>query len=158
MAPARQPTAVREEILLYASHHQFFLQDSERPLDPNYSEEAAANRSAIGNGVIAILTGSYDHVRVIVEQHFGEPQLDLTQWDHVTQAGLDINSGMVLIYGCISSSGLFFRVAPGHYCVRSCHANLAAATDSTGDAGDWYLIQFWPAAPFDLQVLKRWQE
>jgi hypothetical protein len=151
---------VEEEIRLYASHRQFYVQDSE-PLgssdsDDFWTEQACEDRLATADGLLAIGTGSYDFVRVRVQEHPSKPPLKLSEWDHVIEAGLDIRTRYLLVMGCLSTSGLFFRVRPGHYRVRCCQANLSASTDSTGDAGDWYLVQFWPTKRSGARVLKRW--
>jgi hypothetical protein len=162
---------IAEELRVYASHRQFYVQDSDPPGttdDPAFwSEEACRNRLAVADGILGIGTGSYDFVKVRVEQHDSQPRLKLSKWDHVTEAGLEVRTKFLLVLGCLSSSGLFFRVRPGHYRVRCCHANLAASVDSTGDAGDWYLVQFWLCAPpeartrtrpTEARILKRWSE
>jgi hypothetical protein len=150
----------REEIRLYASHRQFYIQDSDpagSTADPDFwTDQADEDRLAMANGILGVRTGSYDFVRVRVQEHVTIPLLDLMRWDHVTEAGLMVRTRFLLIEGCLSSSGLFYRVSPGHYRVRCCHANLAASVDSTGNAGDWYLVQFWSAALSERKVLKRW--
>ena len=149
-----------QEIQLYASHRQFYIEDSEpagSSGDPDFwNSQACDDHLAIADGLLGIGTGSYDDVRVKVQHHHSKPPLELGQWDHVTEAGLEVRTGLLLVYGCLEWSGLFFRVPPGHYRVRCCHANLAAASDSTGDAGDWYLVQFWPDERSEPAVLKRW--
>jgi hypothetical protein len=149
-----------EEIRHYASHHQFYVQDSE-PVgssgDPTFwTKTSSENRMAIGDGILAFGTGSYDVVRIRVEYHQEVPNLELDLWDHVVEAGLEIRSSYLIVFGCIQSSGLFFRLRPDHYRVRCCMADLLLATDSTGDAGDWYQVQFWPAEPADPKIIKRW--
>ncbi len=151
---------VAEEIKLYASHGQFYVQDSE-PVsssadDDFWTQAACDDRLAVGNGILGVGTGSFDFVAVRVEEHARKPPLVLSQWDHVTEAGLSIRTEYILVSGCLSSSGLFFRVESGHYRVRCCHANLAASAGSTGDASDWYLVQFWPSPLSERSVLKRW--
>ena len=149
-----------EELRVYASHRQFYVQDSEPPGTTDettfWTEGACENRLAMADGILGIGTGSYDFVKVRVQEHFSEPPVELSQWDHVTEAGLEVRTGLLLVMGCLSSSGLFFRVRPGHYRVRCCHANLAESVVSEGNAGDWYLVQFWPAAPAEARVLKCW--
>lgn len=154
---------VEEEIRLYASHHQFYVQDCDPPGKSDdaefWTETASFNRLAIGDRLLAVGTGTYDFVKVRVEQHDVEPPLELPAWDHVTECGLQVRSQRILIMGCISSSGLFFSVKPQHYRVRVCHANLAESEqevprDWTGPYGDWYLVQFWPAGYAEPQVLK----
>ena len=155
---------VEEETRLYASHSQFYVQDSEprgSSSDPTFwTKEASENRLATGDGILAIGTGSFDFVRVRVEEHQDEPPLDLTQWDHVTESGLEVRTRFVLVMGCLSNSGLFFKVKPSHLRVRVCHANLAQSEQEvpqtwTGDFRDWYLVQFWPSANSTVCVLKR---
>ncbi len=154
---------VEEEIRLYASHHQFYVQDSEprgTADDPTFwTKEASDNRLAVGDGLLAIGTGTYDFVKVRVEQHDPEPPLDLSAWDHVSECGLEVRTRFLLIMGCLSQSGLFFEVRPGHYRVRACHANLAESEQEvpsnwTGEFRDWYLIQFWPGTSSKSMVLK----
>jgi hypothetical protein len=155
---------VDEEIRVYASHHQFYFQDSEAhgsTDDPSFwCEEAFARRLAIADGILGIGTGTYGIVKVRVEQHESEPDIDLAQWDHVTECGLAVQSRFILVMGCLSQSGLFFQVKPGHFCVRACHANLAESeqevpSDWKGDFQDWYLVQFWPGKPLKPRVLKQ---
>jgi hypothetical protein len=149
-----------DEIRLYASHRQFYVQDSE-PLGSSdapdfWTEQASDDHLAIADGLLGIGTGSYDFVRVRVEEHRADPRLELSEWDCVVEAGLNIRSRYLLVMGCLSTSGLFFTVRPGHYRVRCCQANLAASADSTADAGDWYLVQFWPSERSETRILKRW--
>jgi hypothetical protein len=155
---------VEEETRLYAAYHQFYVQDSEprgSPDNPTFwTKEASDNRLAIGDGLVAIGTGTYGSVKVRVEHHGSEPEVDLTQWDHVTECGLDVRTSLILVMGCISQSGLFFLVKPGYYRVRACHANLAESEMEvpatwSGPFGDWYVIQFWPANPSKAGILKR---
>lgn len=149
-----------EEFRLFASHHQFYVQDSD-PIgsmgDPSFwSPESQITRLAKVEGILGIATGSYDEVRVRVEQHTDEPSVDLSAWDHVIEAELTLRSEILLVYGCISPSGIFFFVEPRRYRIRCCQANLAASADCTGEAGDWYLVQFWPSEQEETRILKQW--
>jgi hypothetical protein len=151
---------ISEQIRLYASHHQFYVRDSAPTGNTDdaafWSNDAVSDQLAITDGILGMGTGSYGFVTVNVEGYESEPPVDITLWDHVTEAGLTVASGLIFVEGCLSDSGLFFRVRPGHYRVRCCHANLAAAVDS-GDGGDWYRVQFWPSAPATPSVIKRWR-
>ncbi len=152
-----------EESRLYASYSEFYIQDSE-PVgtaadETFWTPEAGDNRMAIGDGILAVGTSSYAMVKVRVEDHDSEPPLDLSQWDHVTEATLVFRSKLLLVSGCLSSSGLFFQMEPGSYRVRCCHANLVESETEgwtgEGDPGDWYSVHFWPAAYAPPTVLKR---
>ena len=87
-----------KEIRLYASHRQFYVQDSEPPGstdDPAFwTDKTSADRLAITDGILGIRTGSYDDVTVRAEGFSSEPALDLSQWDHVTEAGLEVRTGL----------------------------------------------------------------
>ena len=155
---------IKEEIQLYASHHQFYVQDSEprgSADDPSFwTQEASDNRLAVGDGLLAVGTGTYGFGKVRVEEHNAKPKVSLAQWDHVTECGLEVESRFVLIMGCLSQSGLFFCVKPGHYRVRACHANLTESEQEVpsnweGDFRDWYLVQFWPSKRLKHRVLKQ---
>lgn len=153
-----------EEIKLYASHHQFLVQDSD-PIgstdDENFwTEDASRDRLALTDGILGIGTGSYGFVPVRVEKHTKPPLLNLSEWDHVTECSLQIRSRFLLTMGCLSDSGLFFSVKPGSFRVRACHANLAeseleVSSDWKEGFNDWYLIQFWAEKSKKTKILKR---
>jgi hypothetical protein len=150
---------IHDETRLYASHHQFYIEDSEGrgdTGDPSFwSKKASKDHIAIGDGILGIGTGSYGFVKVRVEVHTSRLEVNLPAWDHVTEAGLELRSPMMLVYGCLSMHGLFFRVQPGYYVVRCCHADLAKSVE-VGKGGDWYLVQAWPGKKAAPRVLKRW--
>lgn len=153
-----------EEIRLYASHRQFLIQDSEAlgKTDDEFfwSEEAHHRRLAVADGIIGVGTASYDFVKIRMEHQLTAPELTLEEWDHVTECGLEVRTGRILVMSCISRSGLFTDVIPGHYRVRVCHANLDQSESEAGPkwdgtAGDWYLIQLWASPSLPLQILKQ---
>ena len=153
-----------QEIRVYASHHQFYVMDSDYrgdSADPSFwSKESFDRRLAIGDGMLGIGTGTYGFVTVRAEEHRAEPPLDLAAWDHVTECSLELKTEFLLIMGCLADSGLFFKMSPGTYRVRVCHANLAESEQEVlgeweGDFGDWYLVQFWPGPHDETRVLKQ---
>ena len=148
----------RREQRHYASHHQFYVEDGVNPgdtADPSFwTAEACRDCLAISDGTLGIGTGTYGYVRVVTEIHDAEPPVDLAQWDHVTEAGLNVGSGVLRVIGCLEDTGEEFQVRPGSYSVRCCHANLAGA-DELGEGSDWYLVQVWPAVETARRILKR---
>lgn len=152
---------------LYASHHQFYIEDQEYPGDTGeptfWSEAAFKDLLAISEGTLGIGTGTYGSVEVTTEIHDSEPLLELARWDHVTEASLTLQSGTLQVIGCLEETGETFKLQPGSYQVRCCHANLIQS-DEFGEGGDWYLVQVWPSAiALTLtgqltppRVLKRW--
>ena len=146
---------------LYASHTQFYVEDVDNPGDTGAPEfwtaEALANQLAVVPGTIGIGTGTYGDVLVMMETHDSPPEFDSAQWDHATEAGLDITKKKLQIVGCLDDGNEeVFDIKPGHYRVRCCHANLEES-DEFGDGGDWYLVQFWPSEPCKSEVLKYWK-
>src|SRR5262245_36860637 len=119
---------------VYASHTQFYVQDSEPLGDTGdrsfWSDQACRDHLALADGILGIGTASYGFVRVEVELHDSEPPLDPNRWDHVTEAGLDVDSGTLVVIGCAVTDGDDFEVEPGHYRVRCCHANRAGGVSS----------------------------
>lgn len=145
---------------LYASHHQFYVEDARAPGDTGHpdfwTKQASQDALAVIAGTIGIGTGSYATVEVNTEIHDTEPPVQLDDWDHVTEAGLTITSGVLRVVGCLDDGdGEEFAVASGSYRVRCCHANLAGL-EEFGEGKDWYLVQVWPSGDASRQVLKRW--
>lgn len=143
---------------LYASHHQFYVEDGKHPGDTGdpsfWTPEASRDGLAETDGTLGIGTASYAHVRVCTEIHDAEPPLDLEFWDHVVEASLNLKSGTLRVIGCLDETGVEFALPPGDYRVRCGSANLAGAADS-GEGADWYQVQVWPAPPAPRRVLKR---
>jgi hypothetical protein len=152
--------AVRK-VWLYASHHQFYVMDSDPDGDTGersfWSEQACRNELATTDGIIGIGTASYGTVEVIVQVHDEKPPGNPEPWDHVTEAGLNVSSGTLRVVGCPELVGPDFEVTPDHYRVRCCHANRAGSVHNGGKGQDWYLIQVWPDQPSPACVLKSWR-
>jgi hypothetical protein len=146
-------------VSVYASHFQFYVRDSEPDGDcgtPHFwSPQAMADHLAVDGDIMAVGTASYGTVRVRAEVHDAAPPIE-GEWDHITEAGISVHSGVLRVEGCIDTTGVDYKVAPGPYRVRCCHANRSAGVD-VGDGGDWYLIQAWPGQGPERRVLKRWQ-
>jgi hypothetical protein len=144
---------------LYASHHQFYVEDRDRPgdaADPEFwTKQASDDRLAVVEGTVGIGTGTYGEVEVTTEIHDEEPPLDVDVWDHVTEAALKVRSGYLQVVGCLEDKGEEFKVGPGDYRIRCCHANLAESNEF-GEGRDWYLVQIWPAPHSPRLVVRRW--
>src|ERR1700684_3003981 len=98
-------TLESRRIGVYAAYRQFYIEDADRqddPTDPEFwTDEALDNRLAVIPGRIGVITASYDSVDVLVEIHGGPPDLELAEWDHVTELGLDVPSGRINLVGCM---------------------------------------------------------
>jgi hypothetical protein len=144
-----------QELRVNASHFQFYVRDEDPEGDPGakefWSPEALADHLAVDEDIVAIGTASYGMVRVRVEIHDSEPAV-AGEWDHVTEAGLSVPSGVMHVAGCVDSFAAF-EVQPGPYRVRCCHANRSAGVIG-GEGGDWYLLQVWPGQGPARSVLR----
>ena len=83
--------------------------------------------------------------------------LEVAEWDHVTEASLTIESGILRVIVCLELTGEEFELGPGTYRVRCCHANLVESDETGEEGGDWYLVQVWPSPDSPPRILKRWQ-
>lgn len=151
----------KREKKIYASHTQFYIDDVDQPGDTSspefWTDQAFKDQLAVVPGTIGIGTGTYGSVLVVMEAHDCTPEFDCSQWDHVTEASLDVTQGRLQIVGCLDDGNEeLFEVQARSYRVRCCHANLEGA-DEFGDGKDWYLVQFWPANPQSSKVLKYWK-
>lgn len=145
------------EFTVYASHHQFYVEDRDiKGLAEDLWDGDEDELFGETDGIVGIATASYGTVKVRAEVHSTKPTMDLSPWDHVTETGLEIESGTIEVIGCLAQTGEEFTVEPGHYRVRCCHANRAGGV-SSGEGPDWYLIQVWPAKSRAAKVLKQWE-
>jgi hypothetical protein len=146
------------EFRTYASHHQFYVQDGDEPNGDTgtnfWSKRAVRDHLALKPDILGIGTASYGSVTIVVEIHDKKPPVRLSAWDHVTEAGIDIRSGMLRVIGCLADTHADFAVGRGHFRVRCCHAELAGGVQS-GEGTDWYLVQVWPARRSPMKILKR---
>ena len=150
----------RREQRLYASHHQFYVEDGECPGDTGdpsfWTKETTEDHLAVVRGTVGIGTGTYGNLQVTTEVHDSEPPVDLAEWDQVTEASLLIGGSTLRVIGCLDLTGEDFKVNPGTYRVRCCHANLAASDEYGEEGRDWYLVQVWPAPESPPRIIKRW--
>ena len=154
-------TAERYAWHLYASHHQFHLEDDGDPGDAGnegfWSEEASADMLAMGPRIIAVVTASYGRVRVVLELHHARPPLEPEPWDHIVEGSIDLPSGRIRLIGCLDDAWMVKQVPAGSYRVR-CHGGSLAGGVEYGDGADHYLLQLWRAPHAARHVLKRWTE
>jgi hypothetical protein len=82
--------------------------------------------------------------------------VDYSQYDHIVEGGLNINSGILQVLDCPNSHvELEVKVTPGSYRVRIYSSNLASVEGDAGD--DYYLIEIWPDIYQVRTVLKQYK-
>ena len=145
----------------YTQYSQFYIcdKDSERDTSSNrfWTEEAFNDRLATEDGILGIGTECYGPVKA--ELHLlSEPRnyINLDQYDHIVEAGLEIKSGVMQILDCPNSSvELEVNLVAGSYRVRIYSINLLSVEGDEGD--DFYKIEIWPSLAMERKVLKRYE-
>jgi hypothetical protein len=83
--------------------------------------------------------------------------LDLSKFDHVVEASVKIESGILLVQGCpIPHVELELKMIAGDYRIRVYSSNLRTAFDARPK--DFYQIEIWEEAYSERIVLKRYLE
>ena len=145
----------RLNLRLFADYRQFYLRDeaADGDLSESWTEEATARLLALAPGTVGVGTARADEVDTAVEVHEAEPPVELAEWDHVAECGIDAPTGRIVVAGCTDyfPDAARIDVEPGRYRVRVCGVGLEAT-----EADDRYLIQLWPGGGSDVRVLKRY--
>lgn len=144
------------------SYSQFYIYDKDSPAatDSNdfWTEDAHTSRLAIEDGILGISIETYSYVKASIEilQHRNK-QIELTNYNHVVEASLEIKSGILQVLDCPNSAvELELTIESGFYRARIYSANLDSVTDEDQEADDFYLIELWPEKPSPRKVLKQY--
>ena len=143
---------------LFADYHQFFLMDDGKL--PNYPSDISpsdcSNMAKIAPYIVGVYTARPMTVPVIIRVNDSDPGVNLDEWDHVVQCGIDIPSGRLVVIGCTDylPDAQRLELKPGTYQVQICYGNLDTVNGLDGD--DDYVIHLWLGKGRKLQVLKQW--
>src|SRR3954452_15995968 len=88
---------------IFADYHQFYLQDDDQSfgdLSQAWTQEATDRLLAVAPHVIGVGTVRNMTVPVSIAVYEAQPQIDDAEWDHVTTASLQIDSGRIVVAGC----------------------------------------------------------
>jgi hypothetical protein len=110
----------RVDLRAYASHYQFWLEDDRRPreYDPGALWDGAAPERHLGvDCVVAVGTGSYNTVPLVVEILDAAPADDSAAHDHIAEASLELRSGRLLVTA-LDETIASMPAPPGDYRVR----------------------------------------
>ena len=148
----------RYEYELFADYFQFYLQDEPvgGNLGDSWTEEAVARLLAIAPGTVGVGTVRNMNVPVVVEVHDAEPTHDFDAWDHVTECGLEVSSGVIVVAGCTDyfPEAARIEVPTGQYRVRVSYGDLNSLSDDGLDGNDHYRVQLWPGIATKPTVIK----
>jgi hypothetical protein len=147
------------QFIVYAGYHQFYLQDENAigstGADDFWTQEAYDRMLAINPGIIGVGTASYGNVPVTIEIYPSEPPVDISNWDFVMEASIELNSGQLSIVGCPDTFAGQIALVPGTYQARIHYGGLETVEDEEGDdyggletvedeeGDDYYRIFLW---------------
>jgi len=154
-------TTLRHELKILASHYQLYLQDdgTEIPdMGPwRTDNETWKRRLAVAPGLIAVDTASYRFVPVVVEVLDKEPGEDFDAWEHVVEAGLNVRSGRLVVYGPTQDfrGAVRLRIAAGTYGVRVSSRGLGTVPPNGLTGEDSYRVQLWSVARMGRPTVRK---
>ena len=141
------------------SYGQFYLLDPAMPFEPpvDWTNEDVDHGMKEANHLLAIAPPRDGAIPVRVEIHPAEPALDLAEWDHAVEGGLEIVSGVLEVQEWGGLRRWRFQVPPGRYRVRALFGNLESYFREDGPELDHYLLAVWPGQASGVRVLKQFR-
>ncbi len=143
---------------LFADYFQFYLQDENAPYigEGAWNREATERMLAVAPGALAVGTVRNVDVPVTVEVLQSEPREDFENWDHVTECGLEIQSGKLVVAGCTDyfPDAARIKVPAGRYRARICGGGFETVAEHWDSGEDVYRVQLWPDTDCEPRVLK----
>lgn len=139
---------------LYASHHQFIVQDSVLPVEGDYGvwndpETLRRGLAVCSSHELAVGTRSYGEVSVQVQLSKGEPAPPTGEWQHVAEASLHVDSGKVLFL-TVANAGTgdvpSVSLEPGVYRIRVLRKGLETVSDETEIGDERVLVLAWQSS------------
>jgi hypothetical protein len=147
---------------IFADYHQFYLQDDDQSfgdLSDAWTQEATERLMAVAPHVIGVGTVRNMTVPVSVAIHESRPTISAEEWDHITTASLQIDTGRIVVAGCKDyyPDAARIEVAPGIYEAVICYSNLGSLNENGLDGEDSYHVHLFPGREIGPAVLKRRQ-
>lgn len=146
---------------IFADYFQFVLQDEDCEDDFSviWTPEAVERMLAVGQRSLSV--GTLRNVTVPVEIHVlsSRPDLQLSCYDHVSEASFSAPSGQVAVLGCTDYLPDAFRitVAPGQLQVLFAASGIDTIQNEWEAAKDVYSVFLWPGPPIQPRLLKHWK-
>ncbi|MDM1360361.1 hypothetical protein HX012_02645 [Myroides marinus] len=147
------------------SYNQFYIADKlysgDTDSDNFWTDESYHDRLVMESGILGVSTQSYGLIQgeVFLLQ---EPvkEIDFSKYDHIVEAGISIESGVLQILDCPNSSvELEIKIKPGKYRVRVYGSNFSSVKEndlSNSTDNDFYKIEIWPQDNVGRKVLKQY--
>ena len=145
---------------IFADYHQFYLQDDDRSfgdLSAAWTHEATDRLLAVAPHVIGIGTVRNMTVPISVVIHEARPEISPGEWDHITTASLQIDTGRIVVAGCTDyyPDAARIEVEPGIYEVVVCYSKLWSLSKDRLDGEDSYHVHLFPGCEIAPATLKQ---
>ena len=151
---------LQQTFKIFADYFMVYLCDDD--IQPSMPEDVTdadiERRLRVEPHIMVIHTARNMTVPVTVEVYPGEPPVDLTAWDHVTECSLEVPSGRLMLAGTTDYPPDCPRIVlptAGTYRVRTLHSGLDTLRDNDLDGDDHYYFAVWPAPFAEWHVLKQ---
>jgi len=154
-----------QDLIVAADYGQIYIYSSKSLDDPDVClaalDEATRSGRYVGvqPGFIDLMTpGQYNFSTPLsLEVWSADPPDDLSDWDHVVDADLDIPDGQIVFEASGGGPATSAGIAPGAYRVRVSGRGFAEQGFAGADGTDAYRLQLWPRSRMTDPVLrKRW--
>lgn len=148
---------------LFADYHQILLTVGSGEVAgwwDHITEAVINDRAVVAPFVVAVQAARNTIVPVVVEVRDDAPDDDLSGWDHVTDASIDLPGGELVVSDVVIEDGgpeCCFTVPAGTYRVRAYHASLGTLRGNGLEGDDHYRIVLWPGEYCPPMVLKRYE-
>ncbi len=147
-------------ITFFTEYFQFYILDSQTKAKTDAAEfwmpEADKRRLAIGEGLLGVTVAKYSEIKVGIKI-LEEKPLKNESADHIVEASIRLNSGILQIKNCTSYElQLEIPLSKANYRIRISSFKLNTVVNDIGE--DYYLVEIWKsrfALPRILKKLKK---
>ncbi len=157
------PSAQVYRLSFGTSYRQFYLVDPDFDYaiaSPDFFKGALKRSLAVGAGVIAVYTASYNEIRCFFQHADSEPILPLSPWQRVDEGSIRLTNGRYAILDCPDSNVVHEGTCTaGDYRLRVYGAFLDQLVENThgDDYFDFYWLVLWPAPFSEARRLKSYE-
>lgn len=158
--PHRDPSRIAyAELDVFADYGSFFVQDDTARPDPDraFLKGLMNDLVAADDGVLGVGTARRMTLPVVLDVRAEAPGDDLGGWDHVTESGLRVASGRILVSKFDYRPAVPRTAVPsGDYTARVYAKGFDSISEDRVQGEDLYRVVLWPGPVREPWVLKRY--
>jgi hypothetical protein len=163
-APAAKPGSKQlayVELDVFADYNSFMVQDETARFDPDraWTKALITDMIAARQGVIGVGTARRTTVPVILDVRSEAPDDSFDGWDHITESGLHVESGKVIVSMLDYSDAIPRTEVPaGEYTARVYAKGFRTISSDGLHGDDLYYVVLWPGTVLEPRVLQRYPD